>query len=78
MSGQRATNRSEHVSSENPGTNIPEAPRGEVVINPRRDAVGAKQGSLHRACREQPLVQRCAAHAERSVDVLIHARSISV
>src|SRR5438132_8037029 len=35
-------NRSEHVSSENPGANILEAPRSEVVIDPRCATVGAK------------------------------------
>ena len=33
--GPGTANRSEHVSSENPGANIPEAPRREVVIDPR-------------------------------------------
>jgi hypothetical protein len=33
-------NRSEHVSSENPGANILEASRSEVLINPRCATVG--------------------------------------
>src|SRR5215213_474077 len=40
--GAGTANRSEHVSSENPGANIPEAPRSEVVIDPRCATVGAK------------------------------------
>jgi hypothetical protein len=40
--GPRTANRSEHVSSENPGADILEAPRSEVVIDPRCPAVGAK------------------------------------
>src|SRR5689334_8045843 len=40
--GPGAANRSEHVPSENPGANILEAPRGEVVIDPRCATVGAK------------------------------------
>src|SRR6202046_5178752 len=40
--GPRTANRSEHVSSENPGPNILEAPRSEVVIDPRCATVGAE------------------------------------
>jgi hypothetical protein len=40
--GPGTANRSEHVSSENPGANILEAPRSEVVIDPRCATVGAK------------------------------------
>jgi hypothetical protein len=40
--GPGTANRSEHVSAENPGANIPEAPRSEVVIDPRCATVGAK------------------------------------
>ena len=39
--GPGTANRSEHVSSENPGANILEAPRSEVVIDPRCATVGA-------------------------------------
>ena len=50
--GPGTANRSEHVSSENPRANIPEAPRSEVVIESRCATVRAKQGSLERARRE--------------------------
>jgi hypothetical protein len=40
--GPGAANRPEHVSSENPRANILEAPRSEVVIDPRCATVGAK------------------------------------
>src|SRR5512135_903715 len=50
--GPGTANRSEHVSSENPGANILEAPRSEVVIDPRCATVGAKQDPLDRARRE--------------------------
>ena len=40
--GPGTANRSEHVSSENPGAHILEAPRSEVVIDPGCATVGAK------------------------------------
>ena len=40
--GPGTANRSEHISSENPSANILEAPRSEVVIDPRCATVGAK------------------------------------
>jgi hypothetical protein len=40
--GPGTANRSEHVSSENPGANILEASRSEVVVDPRCATVGAK------------------------------------
>src|ERR1700728_2457899 len=40
--GPGTANRSEHVSSENPGANILEAPRSEVIVDPRCATVGAK------------------------------------
>src|SRR5688572_18711226 len=43
---------SEHVSSENPGANILEAARSEVLIDPRRATVGAQYAPLERACRD--------------------------
>src|SRR5437879_6141396 len=50
--GPGTANRSEHVSSENPGADILEAPRSEGVIDPRCATVGAKGGPLERACRD--------------------------
>src|SRR5436309_14752166 len=40
--GPGTANRSEHVSSKNPGANVLETPRSEVVIDPRGAAIGAK------------------------------------
>jgi hypothetical protein len=40
--GPGTANRSEHVSSQNPGANILEASRSEVVIDSRSATVGAK------------------------------------
>jgi hypothetical protein len=40
--GPGSANRSEHVSSQNPGSDIREAPRSEVIIDPRAATIGAK------------------------------------
>jgi hypothetical protein len=71
-------NRSEHIPSENPGTDIPEAPCGEVVIDPRRATVGAKEDPLECARRKCPLVQLGPARPKWIIDVLIRTGSVSV
>ena len=44
------TNGPEHVPAKNPGPNILEATGGEIIVNPGRTAVLAKQCPLKRAC----------------------------
>jgi hypothetical protein len=73
-----AANRSEHVSPENPCADIPKSACGEVVVDPGCAAFLAKQGPLERACREQPLVQIGPANAERVVEILVRACSVSI
>src|SRR5262245_35026156 len=48
----RTADGSEHVSSEDPGSNILKATGSEVIVNPGRSAVLAEQGPLKRACWE--------------------------
>ena len=73
-----AANRSEHVSTENPGADILKAPCGECVVDPGRTTVLAKQALLKRARREYPPVQLRPADTERIVDVLIRTCSESI
>ena len=47
--GPGAANRPKHVSAENLGANISEAPRSKAVINRRCATVCAKQGPLEKA-----------------------------
>jgi transposase InsO family protein len=68
----------EHVAPQNPCANILKAARGEIIVNPRAAAVLAEQRALERAGRQQPLVQLRSAHAERIIEALVRARSISV
>ncbi len=72
-----ATNRSEHVPPEDPGTIILGAPRSEIVINPSR----ATFLSMHlppSASGNYPVVQGLTADAERIVNALIRTRSVAV
>ena len=73
-----SANRSEHIPSENPCTDVPEAPRGEVVIDPRSAAVGAKDDPLECARRKRPLVQLSPARTKRIIDVLVRTSAVSV
>jgi hypothetical protein len=57
---------------------ILKATGGEIIVNPGRTAVLAEQGLLERACWNQPLVQFRPANAERIVDVLIRACTVSI
>ncbi len=76
--GPCSANWSEHVSSENPGSHVPEAARCEVVIDPGCATVDAKQCPLDRARREQPRVQFSPADAKRIGDILIRTRPVPI
>ena len=72
-----ATNRSEHVPPEDPGTNILDAPRSEIVIDPSLAAFL----SMHlppRASGNYLVVQGVTADAKRVVNALIRTRSVAV
>src|SRR5688572_29690262 len=68
--GPRTANRSEHVPPQNPRSDVPESPRGKIVIDPGR-AIARTMGLLKRACWDKPLVKVLPAHPEPIVDVLI-------
>lgn len=72
------TKGAEHVPPQNPGSDILKATGGEIIVNPGRAAVLAKQGLLKGASRDQPLVQFRAANAERMVEVLIRTGCVAV
>src|SRR5919106_5503276 len=74
----RPTDRSEHVPSEDPGADILEAPRGEVLVDAGRALVATHDVALECPRREEPLVELLPANAERIVDVLIRTCSVSV
>src|SRR6185503_12059646 len=76
--GPRPANRPEHVPSENPGTNILEAARSEVVIDSRCSTGGAEQGLLERSSRKRPLMQGFSPNAQRIANVLVRTRPVSV
>jgi hypothetical protein len=76
--GPRTSTRSEHIPAENPGANILETARSEIIVDPRCATFGAKQGPLERACWNQPLVQTCAAHAKGIRDVLVRTSAESI
>jgi hypothetical protein len=72
-----ATNRSEDVPPEDPGTKFLGAPRSEIVINPSR----ATFLSMHlppSASGNYPVVQGFTADAERIVNALTRTRSVAV
>src|SRR5579862_2002800 len=63
----------EHISAHNPGTNIVEAARGKVVVDPGLSALGAEQLSLKRASSERPSMKGFTADAQRVLQGLIRA-----
>ena len=68
----RPAHRPEHVAAKNPGPEILKAPRGKFLVEPlRRSAIATKDVLLEGARRHRPSMQRCAAHAERVVQVLV-------
>jgi len=68
----------EHIPSENPGPDVPEAASGEIIIDAGRAVILAEQDPLECACRDQPLVQFRPADAEWIVDVLMRPGSVSI
>jgi hypothetical protein len=74
--GPSATHWAEHVAPEDPGANVVEAPRREIVVRACRSipAVHLLEG----ARRQEPLVQVLAADAQRIFQALIGAGAETV
>src|SRR5258708_30615683 len=73
----RPSNGSEHVSAEDPGAHVQEAPSEEVVVDPGRSSVLAVH-ALERPCGEGPLGQRLPADAHRILEALLRSGTESV
>jgi hypothetical protein len=54
-----------HISAHNPGTNIVEAARGKVVVNPGVSGFASEQVRLKRASSECPSVKGGSADSKR-------------
>ena len=54
-----------HISAHNPGTNIVEAARGKVVVNPGLSVFASEQLRLKRASSERPSVKGSSADSKR-------------
>src|ERR1700723_3518767 len=75
--GPKPANRPEHISTENPSSNIGKAAGRKAVIDARRAAV-ASMHLLERSGGEEPLEHRHAADTERVIEVLIKAGTVAV
>src|SRR5271170_223122 len=73
----RATDRPEHIPPEYPGADTRESALGEVVVDARRTASGAVD-PLKGARREEPVVERHAADAQRILEILVRSRTEAV
>jgi len=62
-----------HISAHNPGTNIVEAARGKVVVNPGLSVFASEQLRLKRASSERPFVKGSSADSKRVLQALIRA-----
>src|SRR4029077_16707194 len=75
--GPRAAHGTEHVAPEDPGADIPEPARHEVIVHAALATLAAEQ----LACRSRgkhPLVQRVAAHAQGLVAALVRTGAVAV
>jgi hypothetical protein len=63
----------EHISAHNPGTNIVEAARGKVVVDPSLAVFASEQMRLKRASSERPSMKGFSADAKRVLQALIRA-----
>src|SRR5207244_1028458 len=68
--GPRTAHRSEHVPTHDPGANLAESARGEIVVGSRGAALVAEH-LPKRAGRERPVVQRHPAGAKRALEALV-------
>src|SRR5580700_2508536 len=75
--GPGSTNGAEHVSTQNPGSDIGETAGGKVVIDAGCAAV-TSMDSLKCFGGEEPLVQGESADAERVGEVLMGAGAVAV
>ena len=73
-----AADRAEHVAAENPRTETGYAPRRKIIVDARRAARASAVLALKRSRRENPFVQRHAAHAERVREILLRAGAVTV
>src|SRR5277367_3395983 len=81
----RSSNGSEHVSAEDPGTQVLESPSEEIVVDPGRSSVLAvlerpvfTVHALERPCGENPLGQRLPADSHRILEALLRSGTESV
>lgn len=67
----------EHVAAEDPGADILDAPRGEVIVGPCLSA-GPAEHLLKCARCHEPAMQRFAARSEGTLLRLIGARAVAL
>src|SRR5690554_5858876 len=60
--GPGTANWSEHVSPDNPRSDVPESPCSKIVVD-AGGSITRTVGPLERACWDEPLVQIFATHA---------------
>src|SRR5437016_4789102 len=68
----------EHVASQDPRAEIGDAARRQVVVGAGRPTLFPEQHLLKRPSREDPLMQRDAAHAKWVLETLLGASTIAV
>ena len=73
-----SANRTEHVATKNPGTDVLKAPGCIVFINARFSTVATEQVLLEGSGGNGPAMQRSTAHAERVADALVWAHAKTV
>jgi hypothetical protein len=61
----------EHISAHNPSTNIVEAPRGKVVVDPGLSVFASKVLRLKRASSERPSMKGSSANTKRVLQALV-------
>src|SRR5262249_15230016 len=83
--GPRAPHRTEHVAAHDPGAEVLEAARGEVVVDAFSADLVTDQRSREIACdlperlgAEDPLVQRHPSDAHRIGEILAGARAVTI
>src|SRR5207249_1762915 len=72
------SDRTEHVPSHDPCTEVLEPLSREVIVGPGRAGLGCALQLLERLRREEPLVQRLAAASQRFFATLVGAGAVAV
>src|SRR5262245_42862593 len=68
----------EHIAPQDPGPYVAESARGKVVVTAGLSALDAEDLPLKFSGREEPLMERAPANAQRVLQALVRAGSVAV